>query len=101
MALRYLPKFYPNVSDIKKTWINDQINIVDIQHQDEIVYRIQCYLGVSNDLAQKIVESYFETMIELLFNNNKVKLSIGYLMPEKKYKKINIKYIPINIEKYE
>lgn len=101
MAKRYIPKFYPTVDSLKNNFLSQQINIININHKDEIVYRVQCYLGVSNDVAQKMVESYFEVLTELLFNNNKIKLSLGYLIPQKIKNKINIIYKPININNYD
>lgn len=100
MATRYFPKFYNNINKIKENFLKQKINIIHISHDDEIVYRIQCYLGVSNDVAQKIVESYFDSLNEFLFNNFVVKISFGYISINKN-NKISINFRPININNYE
>lgn len=100
MAIRYLPKFYNTIDNIKKNFIKEKINIIQVSHDDEIVYRIQCYLGVTNDVAQKIVESYFDTLNESLFNNLIVKMSFGHINIVEKNKKISINFRPININNY-
>ena len=97
MAKRYLPKFYEDVSKTKLAFIKSNLDFIKISHDAELVYRIQCYLGVTNDIAQKIIESYFETISENLLNNSSFLTSLGKLQPSAANNKINVDFKSIKI----
>ncbi len=97
MGKRYLPKFYEDVSKLKSNFVKNKLDFIKISHDAELVYRIQCYLGVTNDVAQKMIESYFESIAENLLKNKSFQTSLGKISPDSSQYKININFKSIKI----